>query len=160
MKKWILLVVLLLFVIGSATAVYYYQTIRSPLLEEKEKITQFVLANGAVTSISSINFYHGTEAYYVIEGQNAENESLIVWVSEDLQSVITRKAEDGWSKEQVTDFAIQELQPAKLISIRLGMEQELPVYEITYINEDDRLAYYYITFRDGTYIQQYSLRRE
>ncbi|WP_026673080.1 cell wall elongation regulator TseB-like domain-containing protein [Alkalihalobacterium bogoriense] len=161
MKKWVFFGIVLFVVVIVSMSTYFYQTIRSPIVAEKEVISNFIIENTDVTIVDTVEFYHGTESYFVIKGVNEQNENVIVWINkEDRDSIIVRNAADGITKEQVRSFALSELDPKKIISIRLGYENNRTVYEITYIDEEDRYSYYYMTFSDGTFVKRYSLRKE
>ncbi|UOE92305.1 DUF5590 domain-containing protein [Alkalihalobacillus sp. LMS39] len=161
MKKWIIFGIALFVVVIVSMSTYFYQTIRSPIVAEKAEISEFVIENTAVTNVDMVELYHGTESYFVIEGSNEQDENIIVWINkEDRESIIVRNAADGITKDQVRSFALSELDPKKIISIRLGYENDRTVYEITYIDEEDRYSYYYMTFSDGTFVKRYSLRKE
>lgn len=158
MKKW--LIAIGIFVIFIILASIYYQMIRSPLTNEEQEAVSIALAETKLEHVNSVEFYHGTDAYQVINGTDAKEEELIVWVRSDNKEVMTKRVKDGLSKEQVEQFALNELSPTEVISIRLGVEQGLPVYEITYIDGEHRYAYYYMTFDDGTFVKRYSLRND
>ncbi|WP_096200901.1 cell wall elongation regulator TseB-like domain-containing protein [Bacillus sp. FJAT-45350] len=160
MKKWFILgsLILLLAIIGLTS--YFYIIVRAPLVESQEELVQFAHENTEISIVNDVKHYFGSDAYTVIFGMNEEEENIIVWIREDREKIVTKKVDDGWSKEQVIQFANEQLPLDKLVSIRLGVERELPVYEIAYIDNEDRYAYHYITFDNGTFVKRYSLRRQ
>ncbi|SDY88433.1 Uncharacterized protein YpmB [Evansella caseinilytica] len=73
--------------------------------------------------------------------------------------IITRLKSDGLTESEVSNIAYSELSIKEIISIRLGIIGNTPVYEIVYVDEEDRHSFYYITFEDGTYIRHYQFRK-
>lgn len=161
MKKWVITIVCVLLLTAIGISIYFYQSMRSPITEQEQLAIARVLGETEVSIIQNVSFYHGTEPYVVIKGQQEEGgENFIVWVGQEDESVVVKPANAGLSKEQVRQFAINELAPKKLLAVRLGLENRLPIYEITYIDENDRYSFYYITFEDGTFVKRYSLKAD
>ena len=160
MKKWLITTSIFVSIVVLVALFFLYQTIRTPLTNEEQEAVEVALAQTKLEHVSSVEFYHGTEAYQVIKGTGADEEELIVWVRSDGKEVVEKRVKDGLSREQVERFVFDELKPTQLIAIRLGVEQDLPVYEITYLDDESRYAYYYMTFKDGTFVKRYSLRNE
>lgn len=160
MKKRLMIVAVFVMILTVVVAGFYYQMIRTPLTNEEQEAVAIALAETELEQVEAVEFYHGTDSYQVIRGTDHDGEQLIVWVSTDENEIVMRRAKDGLSHEQVEQFASQQLAPRELISIRLGIEQDLPVYEITYLDNERRYAYYYMTFKDGTFVKRYSLRHE
>ncbi|WP_209122630.1 DUF5590 domain-containing protein [Alkalihalobacillus sp. BA299] len=157
MQKWVITIVCLLILIGGGLFAYFYQTIRSSINEQEQLAVQRVLSDTDITTVEEVSIYHGTKPYTVILGQSKENR-VVAWVGNEEERIIVKNAKDGLRKEEVKQFALAELAPKKLIAIRLGMENHLPIYEITYLDENDRYTFYYITFEDGTFVKRYSLK--
>lgn len=137
-------------------AVLFFTEVKEPVHEGSQKALQYLLDNIEVEEIIDWNFYHGTETYYVFQVTN-NDEKLIIWVQEDLQSYTIKEQSSGLSYEEVFNFVETELQPMKLISIKLGMENTIPLYEIIYKDQKGRYSYYFIAFSDGSYLKNYHL---
>lgn len=160
MKKKLLFIFFVLFVLFIIFLIVYYRIIRSPYIDEERVALEVMYANTNIVKVNDTFFYHGTDAYHVIEGIDEDGEEKIVWVDTTKGEVIVRNKSDGLTKEAVKQFALEKLAAEKIISIRLGIEQQLPVYEITYLDEEGRYAYYYMTFKNGTFVKRYSLKNE
>ncbi|WP_017727990.1 cell wall elongation regulator TseB-like domain-containing protein [Halalkalibacterium ligniniphilum] len=156
-KKWVIVGLVLFFTLTIGLSVYAYQVIRSPLLESQEQATSYVLEEGLLSSVTDVEFYHGTAAYIVLFGIDEDGDESIVWLNEENEAIV-RKAEDGITFEQAREIAEAELPIQELRSIRLGIEVNRPIYEITYFDNEERQSYYYVTFEDGTFVKRYSIR--
>ncbi|TPE70829.1 DUF5590 domain-containing protein [Halalkalibacterium halodurans] len=157
MRKWLILIGIVLFSAIIGAGAYGYTVIKSPFSEDEEQAVQLVLSEGYLATVNDASYYHGSDAYQVIHGLDEDGEERIVWVGPDDQ-VISKKASEGISEEDVRAIIERELAVRELVAIRLGVENEHPVYEVTYYDEEGRLSYYYVSFYDGTFIKRYSLR--
>jgi len=123
-------------------------------------------------TINDVDYYHGTIAYNIVYGTNEKNEEIIVWVPYDTSNskFIVKKSNEGWSKEKVKKYVIANENPLKLINIRLGAEvikdhrtnkiETTPLWEVTYIDQENRYTYYFLKFVDGSFVKKYSLKKE
>ncbi len=109
MKKWMFIVGFVLIVSLASVSVYAYQTIRDPLFLGYEQAEQYVVDQSLLTSISDIDYYHGTSAYFVIHGINQEGENSIIWVKEDLTLHHLENSADGITAEQALAIVEDEV---------------------------------------------------
>jgi uncharacterized protein YpmB len=158
MKKWsILIFLVILIAIWQAFTVYNDAFEPERLMEEKA--LKRAEKEVAFTSIEEIYTYYGSQAYVVIVGTDEDDEKIIAWVPENMDDVIIAKQEDGISKQEAISILKAERNPQEIISVKLGMEKEVPLWELKYIDEENRYSFYYLSFEDGTFIQRYSFQQ-
>lgn len=158
MKKIVIFVIILVSLIFIGQGTYLYFNINKPQQVMEEAVQQYIDENLDVKDVTFSNFYNGTESYQIFEGKDDDGNGIFIWIKDTLDLHMIKKKEDGLSYNEVLDFANKELEPKEIISIKLGMENSLPLYEITYINQENRYSYYYISFEDGTYLKHYHLK--
>lgn len=170
MKKWLLIIPLfLIIVIWQATYIY----LESMSYQKKGEQTAITYAkkNTNISQVTDVEYYHGKMAYFAVYGKSNHNEDMIVWVPEDKDGkMITRLAKQGWSKEKVRSHVMDSQNPLKIIDIRLGAEvmkdnrteeiETTPLWEVTYIDQQNRHTYYFIKFIDGSFVKRYSLKKD
>ncbi len=157
MKKWIILGASFCLFLLIGSVVFAYQTVQSPLYEQYEKASTYAIKAG-LSQITDIDYYYGTSAYYVVKGFDSENNEVIMWIRDDFSFDHLERSADGITEEKVLEIIQREEDVVDILSIRLGFERGMPVYEVTYTTEDDRQGYYYLTFSDGTFMKKYQLR--
>lgn len=157
--KWIF-TVCLIFIIIIGIFSYFYIAIRQPMTLDNIRAIEYVMKETVIEEVNDITFYNGSNHYQVITGTDAKGEQWVVWYNEENDEVIKRKMNEGLSEKEVLQIVNQRLKVKKIENIRLGIENNLPVYEVTYIDDEDRYAYYYLTFNDGTFVKRYSLKRD
>ena len=156
MKKWIISTIIVLFVIFLWQAISIYQSTISPLKDEKEHAGKIVKNNTEIQTIQAVDVYNGTNVYRIVRGIDVDNEELIAWLNEEDEVVLLEKAEDGIKREEVLQYLDTNRTPKKIISISLGMEKNIPLWEIKFTDENDRYHFYYIKFSDGEFFQRIS----
>jgi uncharacterized protein YpmB len=158
MRKIISFFAIIIITIVVWQGTHYYSLINQPLINAQNNARIFVEENTDVNNIIEIDFYHGTEAYHILSGINGVGEEVIAWVPYTLDDYLIKRQDEGLSYNEVYEFAMRELNPQKIISIKLGMENFIPLYEIIYKDQQGRYSYYFISFTDGTYLKHYHLK--
>ena len=153
MKKWIIILVLFLVVVCGMFIIVYFSAVEPIKAAEKKAVT---LANQKVqiSKVQDFHLYHGLESVNVIEGNNKKGEKIIVWIPDKSKKVFVKKAKDGLSKEEAVQKLLQEKNPKKIISVRLGMEKNIPLWEIYYRSDNNLINYYYVHFETGEWLKK------
>jgi len=107
-----------------------------------------------LSEVNDFHLYNGLETINVIEGKNKKGEKIIVWIPEKSKKVFVKKAKSGLSKEEAVQKLLQEKDPKKIISVRLGMEKNIPLWEIYYRSENNLINYYYVHFETGEWLKK------
>jgi uncharacterized protein YpmB len=158
MRKWmILFVAFLCIAIGVSVSVYRgslapKRSLVEAARERAEEQARFV-------HIDEIDTYYGENAYVVFVGTDRKGTKKIAWVPEKNGSVIVKEAKSGLTKREAIERLTAERNPKKIVSAKLGMEKGVPLWELTYIDEDNRYSFYYISFEDGTFLKRYSFQQ-
>ncbi|WP_102345806.1 cell wall elongation regulator TseB-like domain-containing protein [Bacillus sp. Marseille-P3661] len=170
MKKWVLIVsVLLIVAIWQATTIYLNTTKYQENAEQKA--IEFAKKNSNIDVITDVEYYHGSLAFHVVYGQTETNKDIIIWVPENKDgNILIKNASEGWTKEKVRQHVENQQTPKKIIDIRLGAEamkdnrtEEIkitPIWEVTYIDQQNRYTYYFLKFIDGSFVKRYSLKQK
>ncbi|WP_042457766.1 cell wall elongation regulator TseB-like domain-containing protein [Neobacillus dielmonensis] len=153
MKKWIIAVILVIVAIVGMSIKVYLTAMEPVKAAEKQAIK---LAGNKVkfSEVNDFHIYNGLETVNVIEGKNKQGQKIIVWVPEKTKKVFVKKANSGLTKEQAIQKLADEKNPEKIISVRLGMEKNIPLWEIYYRSKDNLINYYYVDFETGEWLKQ------
>jgi uncharacterized protein YpmB len=148
MKKTIFFTVLAtILVIGALIAVFL--NARSPVNDRAEVALQRAETETDIASTEDVSLYNGKKSYVVITGENTSGEKVIVWVPEKKEEIIVKKWADGISKEAAINKLKGENDVNEILSVKLGMESVGPVWEMTYLDDNEHLNYYYLLFETG-----------
>lgn len=158
MKKIVFISFFVLF-IAFIQFIYTYHNASKSISESQIQAINTAKEHVKINDIIETSYFNGDEPYQVIRAKNDKNEEIIIWVSENNpDEIIVELAKNGLTKEQVKEYALSEFDIKKLQSIRIGMKYNIPVWEITFIDSDNRYSFYYLTFDGKTWIENYRLK--
>ncbi|MEH7236552.1 cell wall elongation regulator TseB-like domain-containing protein [Bacillus sp. JJ1562] len=151
MKKWIIgiLVVLLVFIIWRGVNIY--QSALEPLDNAEAIGNEIALEKTPIETIEDSYTYFGTKAYQVVIGKNDEGDKMIAWVPQKKGEIVTRFERDGITEKDALAIIKSERDPQEIRSVKLGLEDNIPIWEIIYIGRDNRLTYHKLYFENGKY---------
>ncbi|NWQ39779.1 DUF5590 domain-containing protein [Bacillus sp. EB106-08-02-XG196] len=152
MKKIILFLVLFI-VICVGVFIKVYATAQEPLNSAEEKAVSLAKEKVELNDVEDFHIYHGTETVNILEGKNKKGENIIVWIPEKSKKVMWDKRKNGISKEDAVQRMLEEKNPKKIISVKLGMENNIPLWEIYYRSENNLINYYYVHFKTGEWLK-------
>lgn len=149
MYKWLAIFLACIFILAGIGGCVY-----SKAMEPMKKATAAAEARlSSETNIQDIDeffLYNGSQTYYVFIGKDSKGQEAAAWIpdSED-EKVQVKKLSDGITKETAVNKLLNEKKPKEILGVRLGMERNLPVWELSYLDEKSNLNYYYVHFDTG-----------
>lgn len=155
LKKWVIIfTVVVLCIIGTIAGVYV--NAMGPQKEASTEAFSKAKQEGELVTMDSFYMYNGEETFSVVVGENADREKMAVWIPEDdKQKIKVEKYSDGKSKEEIRKIVVKEHAPEEIISIKLGMERNVALWEVTYIDKANRYNYDYYDFKTGEWLKYY-----
>lgn len=149
MYKWLTVIFSGLLLLAAAGG-YIYIKAMDPIKQAKKEAEQRINADKKLKQIEDFYLYNGTKTYYVMIGEEKNGEKVVFWIPEKKdEKIIEKKLADGISKQEAVDKLVNEKQPKEILGVRLGMEKRLPVWELSYLDNQSHLNYYYIHFDTG-----------
>lgn len=153
MKKFIIIsIIIIVACIGVASIIYVNAV--NPVKEAKQKAIQTALEKTELVEAEDFTLYNGQDTYYVIKGKDDSGTGIYVWVPEKEGKIIVRKQADGITKQEAINKLKEEKDPQEIISVRLGMLKDFPVWEIYYRSNGDLINYYYVDFKSGDWLKK------
>jgi len=154
MKK-LIIILSLGFVFILLLFVFLYQTAMSPLKSQIQKAETTVVDDGYIKTIDSSDYYFGKEHAIVIQGENKDHKKIIAWVQN--KKVTTHNASEGLTKKQIMNQVQKERNPKEIVKVKLGIENNIPLWEVEYIDHAGHYNYYYASFKNGQLLKRYSI---
>ncbi|UII54606.1 DUF5590 domain-containing protein [Cytobacillus spongiae] len=153
MKKWIFIgSFILILVIGFFVNVYL-NSLEPVKAAEKVAVKQ-AMEETSLKEASDFSLYHGLHTYYIVKGKDDKGEEIIVWLPEKEGKTIVKKVKDGVTKQQAVEKLLEEKTPKEIVSVRLGIEKNIPLWEIYYRSGDELINYYYVDFETGDWLKK------
>lgn len=131
-----------------------YFTAEAPKKAAEQWAVPLAEKKAGLREIDDFHLYNGVESVAVIEGKNKSGEKIIVWIPEKKKNVIVLKAKDGLTKQQAIKKVEDSKGPIRIVSVRLGMEKNIPFWEIYYLSDNNLINYYYIHFQTGEWLKK------
>lgn len=153
MKKWIIIIAaVVLFMLGYLVKVYL--TAVQPVKAAEKTALSIAAKKVQFSKVEHFNLYNGLETVYVIQGKDKKGNNVIVWIPEKSKKVIELNANSGLTQEQAVQKLEQSVTPKKIVSVRLGMENDVPFWEIYYLSDNNLINYYDIQFQTGQWLKK------
>lgn len=154
MKKWIwIIVIVILVIIGIGINIYINAL--EPLNEAESIASQIAVDETAIETVETFSLYNGSSSYYIVKGKNSEGENLIAWIPEKEKNrkIIVKKEKDGISRDEAIQKLYDKNKPEEIMTVKLGMENNIPLWEIYYRSNEDLINYYYVDFETGEWLK-------
>ncbi|MDM5154167.1 DUF5590 domain-containing protein [Bacillus sp. DX1.1] len=158
MKKWIFAIIIVIVAIG-LYGVHIYNTTMEKKIPKESKTIEMAKEKAKLTKVEKVDYYNGKSSYAVVQGVDEKGEQTIVWVPEKKGNVLVRKKSEGISEKKAIQIVASERKPKEFVKVKLGAENDVPLWEITYIDQEGRYTYYYLEFQDGKYAGYYSIEK-
>lgn len=158
MKKIILLLVSFFLIIIIWRGAEFYRSVTEPLNNQQQLAVKYVEEQLNIEKINRVDFFHGEIAYHVINAM-LDSTPVFVFVPETLDNIIIRNVDQGITYTDAKNIVEKERNPKKITAIKLGIEKNIPLYEVTYLNQQNQYVFYYLTFKNGRYLKHYELKK-
>ncbi|PLR77169.1 peptidase [Bacillus sp. V3-13] len=151
MKKWIIIITICFLILIGLAANVYLNAVK-PVKAAEEKAAAIANAKTDLQSMEDFSIFNGDETYYVVKGINSKNEKTIVWIPEKGGKILERKEAKGISREEAIEKVREEKDPEKILSVRLGIIEKQPAWEIYSQSDGGLINYYYLDFDTGEWL--------
>jgi len=152
--KKIIIIIILVIVIGIGASSIIYLNAMNPVKEAKLKAIEIAQKETELVEVDDFTLYHGQKTYYILDGKDKEGTSIYVWIPEKDGKIIVRKQADGITKQEAINKLNEEKNPKEIVSVRLGMLKDFPIWEIYYRSDGDLINYYYVDFKTGDWLKK------
>lgn len=150
MLNWIKFITAFLFALALVIVVAVFYNANKPLASATEAAADAAIKSGEVVTVNSVQPYNGTKSYMTVFGVNNDGEEIAVLVDENsLDAYKTVQLADGITAGQAVATVEEELTVQKVLHVSLGIEDEELVWEVTFMNDINKLNYVYVSFENG-----------
>lgn len=155
--KWIFITLCILIVTCLVYGILLYNTIQKNKTAGFDDTIQWVIEETDITEVISIERYHGEKAYHIVYGTAQGNKDMIAFVPlYEKGKITTIEQSNIFSREMVEEQWYKQCNACKLSKITPGIENEQPVWELTYLDESNRHVFEYLSIYDGSQYEKIS----
>lgn len=155
LKKWLIIsAVLILCCIGFVAGAYFKAL--QPKNNAADIAFEKAKAEVDMKTMDEFYLYHGLDSYSIVSGTTKGGQKMIVWFPDNhREKVVVMNASSGKTKEDILSIVQQKTNIDKIISVKLGMENSVPLWEVTYKNKSGKYNYDYYDFKTGEWLKYY-----
>lgn len=151
MKKWIIFFGV--FILSLTVCISLFVLLKSgqPFRNQEEIAEQLALSENKLAQVSGAEVYSGSNSYVTVIGidENGDDKAVFIPNGKKKQPIEEVFLEKGISEEQAVKVVEDEFLVKKILHTKLGWEDSNAVWEITFLNESDKLNYVYVLFESG-----------
>lgn len=150
MLNWIKFLFLFLLTLGiTITLIVFYQA-EKPFAASSKVAEEAVLANNVLEKVDKTNHYHGKTSWITVYGTDINEHEKIIFVEEETTKILKAVSiKDGITKRKATANVKRDENVKKILNASLGLENDTPFWEVSYLDDEDTLNYVYLNFADG-----------
>lgn len=126
-----------------------------PYYHAKVEATNFARKHANLVEQEDFYWYSDSEgSYLTVTGQNGDQASIIVLIRQSDGAIMVLDQTETVSQEAITAQMIEDVAPAQILNYRMGIiEQNIPIWEVTYKKSNGSLGYYIASLETGTWLR-------
>lgn len=121
-----------------------------PFKTAKHEAEQVAISENKLSEVTDSQVYSSSNTYITVLGKDEQGIEKAVFIPSskklEIQEVLMK---DGVSKEEAIKAVQTEFKVKEVLHSKLGWEKDQAVWEITFLNENDKLNYVYLLFKNG-----------
>lgn len=131
-----------------------YAIANHPRAVAQKQATTMAKKYAGLRSASGFYIYNRDWTYYTVAGKNAKGQAILVIVPQKGGDIRILKQAAGLTASQAQNEVKTASHPKKVLKVAMGIFNNKPVWEVTYLNQKGNLCYDLISFTSGKSIQQ------
>ncbi|KAA0550227.1 peptidase M4 [Bacillus sp. BGMRC 2118] len=156
MKKWIFLCIIMIGVM-IWFGVHTYQNAFDYRNKQDSKAIEQANEEVPNLEIIDVTYFNGNESYTIVHGKKDGEEQIVCVPFNEKLDIIVVNPKKGITAQEAVGIVKEERNPTEIKAVNLGVEQNIPIWEVIYLDEQNRYSYFYVTFKDGQFIKRYTL---
>ncbi|QDP40432.1 cell wall elongation regulator TseB-like domain-containing protein [Radiobacillus deserti] len=159
--KWTPVIILFLFLIMLGFGISIYNHTMDNKRDGFEQSSEIAMEQTALVSVDQVERYHGEEYYHVVTGTTEDGEKGFAFVPQgDQQKPVRLILEKNIMNEnEMKNQWKKSCSSCSFISMNLGINGDTYLWEIKYIDEQDRYVFDYYNAMNGEKFGNYRLRQ-
>lgn len=140
------IIIFMILMFNNATGPYYHA---------KVEATNFARKHANLVEQEDFYWYSDSDgSYLTVTGQNGDQASIIVLIRQSDGAIMVLDQAETVSQEAITAQMIEDIAPAQILNYRMGIiEQNIPIWEVTYKKSNGSLGYYIASLETGAWLR-------
>lgn len=135
--------------------IYLFTQSATPLYQARAETASYVQEEADIIQVNHFYMYNGAvDTYFTTDGFNQDGVRQIVIVRQSDGNIETYDFDDTVSEYDAYHQVQEDMNPQEIMKLNIGMdEQDRPVWEVSFKDENGRLGYYYLHLETGRNIR-------
>lgn len=157
--KWISIILLLVIISAIIYSMFLLKTI------ENDKQTGYVAAekkivnDTAIDTVNEVTHFYGESVYFIIFGTTNKNKNKIVFLEKDKDNISVIDYDKVMSKKEVLSQWKDNCSKCELIKLNPAIIDSEPLWELAYLDKDNRYIIDYLTMKDAKRYEYYNFKQ-
>ncbi len=158
MKNWIIFGVVFIVSLVLVITSFVLWKAAAPFDEMEQQAEDLAITSKSLAVVSDSYVYNSNKPYVTVFGVDEYGKEKAIFVPVSMEEDLIQEVflQDGITKEQALSVVSDETDVKEILHVKLGYEDVGAVWEITYLNDADKLNYRYILFEDGQWWKRIS----
>ncbi|UFU01277.1 DUF5590 domain-containing protein [Radiobacillus kanasensis] len=159
--KWLPLVCFLILSLAIGYGIVIYNETMDNKTKGFEQSKQEALDQTALVSTDEVDRYHGEKFYHVVTGTTEDGERGFAFVpqGDEKKPVRLLLEKNIMNEEEMMDQWMNTCSSCSFISLNMGVNGDTYLWEIKYIDDQDRYVFDYYNVMNGEKFGNYRLRQ-
>ena len=158
MKNWIIFGVVFIVSLVLVITSFVLWKADAPFDEMEQQAEDLAITSKSLAVVSDSYVYNSNKPYVTVFGVDEYGKEKAIFVPVSMEEDLIQEVflQDGITEEQALSVVSDETDVKEILHVKLGYEDVGAVWEITYLNDADKLNYRYILFEDGQWWKRIS----
>ncbi|WP_394217363.1 DUF5590 domain-containing protein [Halobacillus trueperi] len=158
--KWSLAIAGTLFILAFILFLWLYIDVNQDRKEGHPQAEAIAQEKGDLTRIDHVSTYHGQREFHIVQGTKESNEASILFIDIKEKKILDEVSrEDVLSLEEMRSRWENTCSNCTFKDIQYGFEENEPVFQLTYIDEQNRYVLDYFTLQGKAFDQRFAFRQ-
>ncbi|WP_245843784.1 DUF5590 domain-containing protein [Oceanobacillus rekensis] len=142
-------------------AVYLYNDLYNSKTAGFDETKEQILNQTSIAEIEKIEQYNGSSPYHVVFALNEANEEKLIFypVEGKEKELTTINRSEIITAEEVLSLWQAQCNECELVKINPALENNEPLWEITYHDNQNRYVMEYLSIYDGAPVESYRFKK-
>ena len=158
MKNWLIFGVIFIASLALVITSFVLWKADAPFDEMEQQAEDLAITSKSLAVVSDSYVYNSNKPYVTVFGVDEYGKEKAIFVPVSMEEDLIQEVflQDGITEEQALSVVSDETDVKEILHVKLGYEDVGAVWEITYLNDADKLNYRYILFEDGQWWKRIS----
>ncbi|GEN53945.1 cell wall elongation regulator TseB-like domain-containing protein [Halobacillus faecis] len=158
--KWSLAIAGTLFILAFVLFLWVYIDVNQDRKAGHPEAEAIAKDQGDLTTIDHVSTYHGKREFHIVQGMNESKEASILFIDIKGNKILDEvSGEVALSLEDMRSRWENTCSSCTFKDIQYGFEEDEPVFQLTYIDDQNRYVLDYFTLQGEAFDQRFAFRQ-